>query len=119
MIPQNTLELTAEQDGFDPRPLLTPGVQYDHLALKAAYLAACNASMWCVEGDPYFRAGTHFRQAIYDCSEVGYIKMPTVIDRHGEETDFLTAVIDAHPQDHPDFRIVPGFLVVLEWPEDS
>lgn len=73
---------------------LSPGVTYYHHTLKPAFFAACNAGMWCKEGDEHYREGAVFIRAIYCLWENGQIEMSeTVID--GEKVDFFKAVITA------------------------
>jgi hypothetical protein len=96
---------------FDITKYITPGVSYDHAMLKQAYLDACNAGMWAKPGDENYREGTQFLIAVYQWHNAGWLSMPmSVVDRHGEKSDFFGAVIDSHPEDHPDYRVIEGYL---------
>jgi len=99
-------------DDFDLRTYLTPGVYYDHMMLRKAYHDACNAGMWCKEGDPHFREGATFREAVYSAWYSGELEMTQAKCRNGEEADFFTAVVDAYWPEHKDFQLVEGHLVL-------
>ena len=90
---------------------LAPGVRYGHIALKQAYYAACSAGMNCKEGDEHWREGEAFRVYVHGFYKAGFIEM-TTIKVSGEDVDFFTAVIAARHKDHPEFRLIPGYLVV-------
>lgn len=97
---------------FNITDFLIPNVRYDQMALKQAYYDACAASDG--NGD-YF--GTRFRESVNALANVGAITMPMVKDRHGEKTDFFSAVIAMYHRDDERFRAIRGELV-LEYYDD-
>ena len=107
-----TLDAPIVTDKFDLTIYLTPGVYYGHLALRKAYTDACNAGMWCQEGDAHFREGMIFRNAIYDAWLSGGLEMTQAMDRSGEETDFFAAAINSYWPEHKNFRLVEGHLIL-------
>lgn len=105
---------------FNITKYLTPGTKYTHLDLRRVYGEACDAGMWCRPGDEHYHEGTTFRETVYALWQIGLVEMRTgdnqLKDQDGEYYDFFARVINAGPKDKPDFKIVPGYLVLLEDP---
>lgn len=96
-------ELQAQAAEYNRATLyeyLTPGVEYDHHALKALYYTACGAFQ-----------GTALRLGVEQAYADGLVTMPTA--------DFLHDAIAAYPlpnKIHPIPVVVPGVLVLLSEP---
>lgn len=110
------LEVIEQADLFDITRWLTPGVVYEHIALKHAMYAAGNAGLNAQPGDYNYRIGAAFCAAVYEWWERGLLEMTIAVDKDGDPTDFFNAVFMWPDKGEPEFseKLVEGWLMVGE-----
>lgn len=95
---------------------LEPGVKYDHMTLKRIYYQVGDLGLNCQEGDPNWRIGKAFFDAIYQWWEAGHIEMSQSV-LQGEPCDFWMAVFMARHHESKGFKVVEGYLMITSVPD--
>lgn len=112
-LPVDGLPAELPTNIFDLTQWLIPGVKYGHLQLIRIFWRVADLGLNAVEGDPTFRIGKAFMNAIYEWHKARRIEMTVARDSDGSPCDFWTAVFMSKHPDNKDFRRVEGYLMVL------